>query len=429
MSDACPAAPARFWQGERANLALVILVSVAVRIGYLLIKPATSVSFDVLTWRVAIEAIRAGQNPYLDGSFNWPPPWPQMLAGLAAIGGRFSIPFDTLFWFILILIECLLIGITFRLLRRSLTSSMARNVLLVAIALNPVAITQVTQHGSLHVLVMVWVMLAIGSLERFYENPLNQSWLAACGWLGMGALTKTVPIALAPLLAAGIGRVSGRNRMIGAVLLLAPLALAVAVVSMVSAPGTWKHLVLYSSVHGYFGINAVTAWMDDVEYPAAGPLVRMHAISFALGMAGTLAWLCVWLWRRGWTRLEQISLVAAMILLSIITLGPGFGTQYAYWLLPTLAVCWARVADARWRRLLSIGALVLGMTYTFDYLFNPGLGDAMHDAFPHSEWVYRMQLKWALPTDQAIIRLPMFCVCVAILVEGIRILIRSWAKA
>src|SRR6185503_9848672 len=110
-----------------------------------------------------------------------------------------------------------------------------RRALLVGIALNPVAIILVCQHGNSDVQVGLLVTLAVAALGAHRRSRELAAWLGGCLFLGLGVLAKTVPLVLAPLLVPGARRASGTERALGAALLLGPAALGTAVI-LVLAP-------------------------------------------------------------------------------------------------------------------------------------------------------------------------------------------------
>jgi hypothetical protein len=408
--------------GERAQLLIVVGTSLLVRIAYLLFKPASVVSLDVGMWKQTADFILAGNNPYRLEFTNFLPLWPATIGAMAWISRATGIPFVNLLWTLLIAAETALLGVCFRLLRRVVSARSARNILLIAIALNPAAIFQVTQHGNIDVIFMLWVMLAVAALVRSRERRDDRAWLAGCGWIGLGIFTKTAPMVLIPLLCADARRMSRARLLQGALLLLGPVVLGFALILPFAPQDVWRNVVQYRSVHGYFGLGGIMAIIDGVEFPSIGPLLRLQARLFNIGLPILILAASIRLWRRGWSDAAQIPLVAALLLLSILIFGTGFGPQHIYWLIPTLAVCYGYVADLRWRRLLALGWLVVAVTYLFEYLILPAQGGLLHALFPMSDLVYRATIGWLKPSEQTILRLPEFCVFVAILLQGLLVL-------
>lgn len=402
------------------QLVVVVGVSLAVRIGYLLIKPASVVSLDVGMWQEAGRTILDGGNPYLLSHQNFLPLWPATVGVLAWLSKSIAIPFTELLWIVLIAFETAIIVVSFGILRRWLTPKTTRNVLLIAIALNPAAIFQVTQHGNIDVIFMLWVMLAVSAMIRFHEHGDPGDWLRACMWIGLGILTKTAPIALAPLLAAGANRLPRSTLLRGAILCLLPAIMGFGLIYPFAPEQVWRNVVQYRSVHGYFGISGLLMMLDGLEFPAMGPLVRLQAMLFNVCLPAAMLTIAIALWKRGWSDARQIPLAAAMVLLSILIFGIGFGSQHIYWLIPPLAVAWGMIDDLRWRRLLIAGWVVVAGTYCFKYLMFHSHGGLLRILAPQSEWLYRASLVFVTPADETFLQLPMFCVFVAVLIEGTR---------
>ena len=100
----------------------------------------------------------------------------------------------------LVLIEAVLV-VTIYLTLASYGAGRAavRRALLVGIALNPVAIILVCQHGNSDVQVGLLVTLAVAALGAHHRSRDIAAWLGGCLFLGLGVLAKTVPLVLAPL--------------------------------------------------------------------------------------------------------------------------------------------------------------------------------------------------------------------------------------
>jgi len=115
--------------------------------------------------------------------------------------------------------------------------------LLVGLALNPTSILLAAQHGNFDAVVALWVLFFIGSMWAYLRTGSNQHWYCACLLLGMGVLTKTIPLLLAPLLFAGHRRLSKRSLIGGSALFLAPLIIGMVPLFFADADSVMHHVV------------------------------------------------------------------------------------------------------------------------------------------------------------------------------------------
>jgi hypothetical protein len=81
-------------------------------------------------------------------------------------------------------------------------------------------------------------------------------WLAASAWLGVGVLTKTVPLILAPLLVAG-RRLGRRVHALGMLLFLGPAALGLGVLAVLTPEGVQRNVLAYRSASGFYGLSGL----------------------------------------------------------------------------------------------------------------------------------------------------------------------------
>ena len=277
------------------------------------------------------------------------------------------------------------------------------NILLVAIALNPAAIFQVTQHGNFDVLMALWIVLGIDSLVQFHREHRKNDWLLACLWLGLGVLTKTIPLILAPLLAIDAKKLSARDLIAGIFLFLAPATIGVGVLFAISPQYTINSIFSYQSIGGSYGITGILSMFRADE------LISLHKIIFKLAACGAIFLLSAFLYRSGLRSERKIVLLGAVILLAVPTLGPGYAAQYVYWTLPLFAVAWAAFEVYRWRRLLIFSLIILAATDLFEYLFFQPNGALARHLFPQSQFVQNTMIIWNDPVGQTQVRLPLFC--------------------
>ena len=135
---------------------------------------------------------------------NWPPLWLVVIVALDALADLVSVAFWSVLRVYLALVESgLVVALYATLVAAGADRRAVRRALVVGIALNPVAIILVCQHGNSDVQVGLLVTLAVAALAAHRRSRDVAAWLGGCLLLGLGVLAKTVPLVLAPLLAPG----------------------------------------------------------------------------------------------------------------------------------------------------------------------------------------------------------------------------------
>jgi hypothetical protein len=399
------------------DLLVVLAVSWAARAAFIAVFGAVY-SFDVDYWRVVLEWLEDGRNPYETGLLNWPPLWLVLIVAIDAGADLVGISFLTALRVFLVAVEsAVVVALYVVLLAAGAPRSAVRRALLVGIALNPVAILLVCQHGNSDVVVGLFVVLALGSLVAFERSREVTYWLVASLFVGLGVLAKSAPLVLAPVLAAG-GRLRSRvGTALGWTLVLGPAALGVGVVLALAPDEVWRYVIRYRSLSGGFGLSG----LRDLAAPG---LASTHGWLFLAAVAGTL----VWLWRRLAPRPpappEATFLLAALLLMVVPVFGPGYGPQYAYWYLPALVGTYV-LLDEGWRRLLRVAYVIAAVTYVFDYAFVDFLGRNLHALAPGQGWIDRVTGHVSDLDHLTLYRLPLLAVYVLVIVAGARRLARE----
>jgi hypothetical protein len=321
-------------------------------------------SFDLATWSQVGDILLAGGNPYhLTHFLNWPPAWMQFIFLFKKISLVTQWPFDDVVRGFLILAETMLALVLYAASIRYAPSRCAGLIIIAGIALNPVSVFQVCQHCNFDVLAGFWILLAVYMLLRFQEHHDSRFWLCACLAVGLGALTKTVPLCLTPLLLLSLRKLRFLERILGAVLLLGPILLALSIV-YVLGPDDIKSAVLgYRSIPGTFGFTGLFAIGDADHLLAVWP--RVFEIIYGSGWLLLGAWLLV----KDSFEPRKIVTIAAALLVAIAALGPGYGLQYIYWFLPLLVLLHA-LAGRRMRFFLLTLYGVAAVSYAVEYAFN-----------------------------------------------------------
>jgi hypothetical protein len=433
-------------------------------------------SLDVDYWQGALAARDEGRNPYETGVLNWPPLWLVVIVALDALADLVSVAFWSVLRVYLALVESgLVVALYATLVSAGADRRAVRRALVVGIALNPVAIILVCQHGNSDVQVGLLVTLAVAALAAHRRSRDVAAWLGGCLLLGLGVLAKTVPLVLAPLLAPGARSASRAGRALGAAVFLGPAALGVAVILVLAPEAVWKNVITYRSTRGFFGLAGTVREFADVDVhftsvtlAAAAVLAgvaiaarvrrpltvgtavllmelavtvcvlwlvegadrfgvldaRGHYATFftaALAVAATGAFLV--LWREEPPTPSRLFLLAGVALMIVVAFGPGYGPQYAYWFLPALVATYV-LLDEAWRRLLRVAWLVAALTYVIEYAVVGYLGAWAVHVFGSATWIADAGDYLSTPHHLVVYRLPLYAVYLVLIAAGIERLFR-----
>ena len=405
------------------DILVILLVAWATRILFMLIVPPEARSIDTYSWERVGRILMAGGNPYKATSMlNWPPLWLQAIDLMTRTATFLDIPFFRVLQITLMAIESIVLILTYKLIRTVSPEAAARKIVLVGLALNPAAILLVCQHGNFDVLVALWLVLFLGSLLRYDRKGEEAQWLLACLFLGLGILTKTVPLVLTPFLAGGFRRLSGPTRFLGLTLLLGPVALGMSILYVLAPADIAAKVLAYRSSAGWFGFSGLIhlARLDSLE--------GAFDLLFYVLLAATLLGLTHLYWRRRSLGPRETVLGAALVLTAIPTLGPGYAPQYLYWFLPLWVASFAFL-PGRWRWVLAIFGVICAATYLVEYALFPSHGmflvqmirsgslTAQADTLSH--WSQTGSTR----AGQTLVRLPLFFAYLALLCSGLRIFV------
>ena len=382
-------------------------------------------SSDVGHWLGALEYQDEGRNPYESGVLNWPPLWLVVIVTLDYAANVVDVSFLSMLRLYLVLVEsALVVTLYLTLVQAGAQRSSVRRALLVGIALNPVAILLVCQHGNSDVQVGLLVTLAVAALLAHGRSRDVVLWLTGCLLLGVGVLAKTVPLVLAPVLAPGARLATTAGKALGATLFLGPAALGMGVILALAPQAVLEHVVRYRSTRGFFGVSGFLDehFFDDLS-GELGELTgidarRTYATVFTLGVVALVVWLGWRLWREAPLPPARLFLLVAVVLMAVVALGPGYGPQYAYWFLPALIATYV-LLDDRWRRLLLVGYAVAALTYAVEYAFVPWLGAYASEIGDDSGWIGDISEYLDDPQRLTLFRLPLFGVYLLIVASGI----------
>jgi hypothetical protein len=370
-------------------------------------------SLDVDYWRGALDALEEGRNPYETGVLNWPPLWLVIIVGLDAVADVTWLSFFSALRLYLVLVEsALVVTLYLILVRVGAPRDVIRRALLFGIALNPVTIILVCQHGNSDVNVGFLVTLAAAALLAHERSRDVVLWLSGCLLLGVGVLAKTVPLVLAPILAPGAGLAPRTGKLLGIVLFLGPAALGVSVILALAPDAVMEHVIRYRSTRGFFGLSGILEELMQLDHRSF--YSRVYTIAALV--------VVVWLWRRLSREAplppERLFLLVAVVLLAVVAFGPGYGPQYVYWFIPALVATYVLLDDS-WRRLLLGGYGVAGLTYAIEYAFIPWLGAYASESAGTGAWVADVSHALDVPERLVLFRIPLFLLYLVLIYGGI----------
>ena len=404
------------WRPAIRDLAIVLGASWLARIVFV-IAIGDAHSADVGHWEGALAAQDAGRNPYETGVLNWPPFWLQIIVAIDYTAGALGFSFLSVLRVYLVLVESvLLIALYLVLVWQGAARPAVRRALLVGIALNPIAVILVCQHGNSDVQVGLLVTLAVAALVAHEGTRDVVFWLCGCLLLGLGVLAKTAPIVLAPVLAPGARLASQTGRALGAALLLGPAALGVSVLLALNPTVTLDHVIGYRSTRGFFGLSGIVT--ETFDRLASIDVQDRYGTLFTVALLAVVVWLGYRLWREPPPTAARLFLLVAVAFMAVVAFGPGYGPQYAYWFLPALVATYVLLDDA-WRRLLIVGYVIAGMTYAIEYAFVSFLGAYAVAIGGADDWILDIAEELENGGQLVVFRLPLFVVYVVVIAAGI----------
>jgi hypothetical protein len=398
------------------DLAIVLGVSWIVRAAFA-VAIGDAHSVDVEYWQGALEYQDQGRNPYESGVLNWPPLWLVVIVTVDYAANLLDVGFWMGLRVYLVLVESALVATLYSTLLSAGAERMAvRRALLVGIALNPVAIILVCLHGNSDVQIGLLVTLAVAALAAHARSRDVVMWLAGALFLGAGILAKTTPLVLAPLLAPGARLASRAARALGAALFLGPAAFGLAVIAAFAPIAVWDHVIAYRSTRGSFGLPGVLEDMLSID-------VSFYETAFTLGLLVAVAWLFHRLWHEEPPGVARLFLLVAVVFMTVVALGPGYGPQYAYWFMPALVATYVLLDDG-WRRMLLVALVVGSITYVVDYAFVDFLGAWAVAVFGSSEWMTDAEEYIRESHHWVVFRLPLFATYLLLIAAGVDRLVR-----
>ncbi|MBK8498933.1 MAG: hypothetical protein IPL52_08975 [Flavobacteriales bacterium] len=358
-------------------------------------------SYDMKAWLRVADFMRMGLNPYEHtGHLNWPPLWPTIIFLLDRIATGMQIPLERCIQGFLIGVDVLNVLLLRRLALRNGTALPFTTPLLLGLALNPIPILQAVMHCNFDAIVGTWMILMIGAFWRYVLSGLDRDWLLACFLLGMGVLTKTIPLILLPLALVVLRQPRLTVLLRGVVLAVAPVLAGILPLMIAHHGSIIDNVITYRGYAGWYGITGL------LPFIGAAPLQHLYASVSPLLM-GTAALAVAWRARsRGGMDRPTILRATLLCLLCITLLGPGYAPQYIGWTLPLLVLLYWVGRDSE-RRLLKAALVVFTLTYLVEYALIPSHG-AFLTKITDVDAVARWSEALVMPAAQTLLRLPLF---------------------
>jgi hypothetical protein len=403
------------------DLLILLLVTLAVRGIFALWLPTSVRSIDMKDWHFVAIQLANSNNPYASDDYqllNWPPFWMEMLYFVMRVAIRFDWNYYACLRGALIVADLGVLAGLFHLAKLLQPKKRHFWLLFWGYCLNPLLTILTVVHGNFDAFATFWIILFLICLIRFRRGGDAVDWLLACACLGMGIFTKTFPMLLWPLLVPGFKKVGGRGRMLGGLFLVGPVFLSLGPLYVLSPAKIMGGVVQYHSLGVEFGLlsllNLLGVPLHDLDW---------YGNIFSMALLGATLFLAAFLRRRDVEEDEDLVLLSAMALLAVFTVGPGYGGQYWFWVVPLLLICYGGYGRA-FNAALWICAVVTIATNFFEYGVEWWLGGFLSGLLdPKRLRTISDQLLDSSKLE-AMVRLPMSLTTLGLLVVGSGIVLR-----
>lgn len=383
------------------ELFFIIFILIISRCIFLILTPIDIGSFDLRGWKQVADILLAGQNPYnLTDRVNWAPFWLQMLFLMGNIAEKFNIHFYLVVKLILIFFEVLLVSTLFIFFKKIFQAKKIFLYLIIGISLNPICIFQVCQHGNFDVVIAYLMLLFIFSFICYVHTKDEKYWLFCTLFLGLGIWVKTVPFCLVPFLFFRIKNISNTNKIFGSLFLFGPVFISMSVIFVLGPDYVTNHVLKYRSFPSWFGITGLLYLLrfDRISFYYIKIFPKLYYI---------LLILCgYYFYKKKNFPISEVLSIIILLLLTIVTLGTGYGPQYIYWYIP-LFICFYSISNKTTRILLIFTYIVAIGTYFIEYSFFISHGKLLLRLYDY-EILTKISNKFSTQRYQNIIRLPLF---------------------
>ena len=382
-------------------------LTIASRVFLIHVLPDGAFSVDLYHWVDVYRDLDGGRNPYTSTTYlNWPPVWMQLIFFLGRLSDAIQQPMHLVVRYFLVLVDVATVYAVYTFVRLELNQRPER-IVLFGLVFNPVAILLTTSHGNFDTIVGLFILLGLWMILRWLRTEDPVSWLAGCAFIGLGAVTKTIPLVLAPILAVDMRRLPWQTLFFWAFLLLGPIVYGLSIIFSLAPEGVTQNVLSYRSLGGWFGISGLLHVVGQES------LATFIGNLFAPGMLLAMGALAYRIRENKPTSLRLIC-IALLLPLAIPLLGPGYGPQYAGWVIPVAVITFA---SSQLRSLLRALLVVASLTCIVEYgLF------ASHGAYLVRAWpdvFAQLGADLGTRTGQSLVRLPLFLAGVAVFLAGV----------
>ncbi len=401
---------------------MLIGLAAAARLAWLSILPRGAMSLDLLAWKAVAIALIQGRNPYQATHWlNHPPFWMEILSILGRLSATKGTDFVLSVRLVLIAGDLLLLAATYQLLRTLQPAARHGRLLVIGYCLNPLLILLTVQHANFDALAMTWVILFLYFLIRFRRSSDLVDWLWAAVCLGIAVYVKQFPLVLWPLLVPGARQLDWRSRFAGAMLVIAPAALSLMPLYVLAPDSIVQNVLEYRSLGNTFGLVGL---ITLAGYHTFLPLYsEMFVVAILLG---TIV-VAIGLWRQNWRFDNDPVLFSAMLLLALFAVGPGYGSQYWFWIVPLILVCYPNFGVG-FQRVIWICMTIVVATNLFEYAVELDLGRFLFNFFP-TRTMQALGDYFPYPSEHLILlRMPMSFATFLLLSSGVLTLMRRYRQ-
>ncbi len=359
----------------------LMVACIAARVAYQWLRPYEAITYDVRSWETVYRLLREGTNPYIATThLNWPPLWMQVVYMLGSISEWIGVSFRSVLFTFLGIGDLFILAVLYSVRDRyKLTFAQ----LLIGWACNPIVLILSQQHGNFDNYIALIFLLFMLLFQRYQEAKQPSVWLTCCLLLGVGALLKTVPLIVAPLLLTHV-RVRDRlTNFLGCILVLCPIILGLSIVYVLSPQDVLTKVILYRPITAFWGVSG---YFHLLESPPT-PVLRTAASLLVISIVG---WL--FLLRNQIKKLEAVRIAGliALILLLIPVLGPGAGAQNFIWSIPLLVLLYPSLSPLQ-KKTYIWWYLTSSLCYSANYFLTKDYR-AVYTSLPDSLFDHRLEI-------------------------------------
>ena len=390
------------------HLGILLSFSIFLRLLYLVFFWWAPGSFDLQSWHKVTALLEAGKNPYIETELlNWPPLWMQVLFVSSKVAHFLQLPFSIILRTVLIFFESATEALLFITLLRFIDIKKAFAIVFFGMVCNPICILLVCQHSNFDVIVGFFILLALFFIVSYQKTANESYWLAATLAIGLGILTKTIPVLLIPVLFYNCKRRTPIANGLGLILTLLPATIGMGVIFSLAPDAISVKVLQYRSYPGYFGITGLLVkW-------GVGDFIPIYSGLFAFFTFGLMLYLTIFYARVSNVAPKIFYATSLFCLIIVPALGPGYALQYISWFIPLMAVFYS-FSEGKIKTLILCFYAVAIISYAIQYLFQTSLGGLI-PILSQATWAIDFDVHLSTRTSSTIYGLPLFLLYLTII--------------